>query len=266
MPKKNPQNRRYPYLIPSFLIVTAILCHVASLPLARAEALTSAQASTHAVELWQTADAGMEYIDQMVFFGESTTSHLRSRGMLRDGTETKQVWADESGTKTLSSKLLSETLIYPKTGESMTLYQAVATERPTYLVLSFGLNNLSSFIGNKSLYVNNYKRLIDTIRQASPDTRIILQSVYPVSDACTSFSVDSRTVCSYTRTLNGWLREIAAEYDNVRCVDTASVLYDEDGMLASICDAGDGVHLTTAAYTRILYYLRTHAWQEAPSS
>lgn len=221
---------------------------------------------THAVELENTPDAGMDYIDQMVFFGESTTTHLKARGVLRDGNQTKQVWADESGTKTLSSRLLSETLIYPKTGESLTVAQAVSAEKPTYLVLSFGLNNISGFIKNKSLYVNNYKKMIDTVLENSPETRIILQSVYPVSSNCISFSVDGATVCSYTKILNGWLQEIAAEYENVRYVNTASVLYDETGMLAPAYDQGDGVHLTTAAYQQILYYLRTHAWQDEHSS
>ena len=266
MPKKNPCNHRSPYRVSSLLTVTVLLCLWASVLPARAEALPPPQVAFREAELGQTADAGTEYIDQMVFFGESTTSHLRSRGVLRDGAKTWQVWADESGTKTLSSRLLSETLIYPKTGEHLTIAQAVAAERPTYLVLSFGLNNLSGFIGSKALYVNNYKKLIQAIQQASPDTKILLQSVYPVSSACTSFSVDGKTVCAYTRTLNGWLRELAAEYDNVRYVDSASVLYNEDGMLAAEYDAGDGVHLTTVAYTRILAYLRTHAWPEAPSS
>ena len=37
-------------------------------------------------------------------------------------------------------------------------------------------------------------------------------------------------------------------------------LRDADGALASPYDSGDGIHLTNAAYKKILFYLRTHAW------
>lgn len=215
------------------------------------------------VILGETSDAGMEYIDKMIFFGESTTAHLRSRGVLSDGTETHQVWEDlSSGTKTLSSKLLSETIDYLPTGEKLTIPEALKREQPEYIVLSFGLNNISSFVENKTLYVNNYKKLIRAIQEASPQTKIILQSVYPVTIDCSAWGVGGETVCEYTRTLNEWLPEIAASFENVRFVDTASVLTDDNGCLISSYDYnGDGIHLTTKAYQEILQYLRTHAWQ-----
>lgn len=213
------------------------------------------------VILKEGPDAGMEYIDQMIFFGESTTAHLRSRGVLTGGTETKQVWADQSGTKTLSSQLLSTTIVYPETGESLLIPEAVERSKPKYMVLSFGLNNIVGFVGKKSLYVNNYHKLIDAIQAASPDTKIILQSVYPIANSNTDFSVDAETVNTYAQTLNEWLIEIASAHENVRFVDTGSVLRDADNALLPSYDSGDGVHLNVAAYEAILDYLRTHPWK-----
>jgi lysophospholipase L1-like esterase len=214
------------------------------------------------VILGESEDEGMSYIDSMIFFGESTTAHLRSRGVLSGGRDTHQVWEDDSGTKTLSSKLLSETINYPPTGEKLTLAQALEKEKPAYIVLSFGLNGISGFINNKSSYVNNYSRLINTIQNASPNTRIILQSVYPVTANCDAWNESGAEICRYTTTLNQWLTEIAAAHENVRFVDTASVLTDANGCLDEIYDFnGDGIHLTTEAYERILHYLRTHAWK-----
>ena len=131
------------------------------------------------VTLSQTDDAGMTYIDQMIFFGESTTTHLRARGVLSGGTETTQVWADSSGTKMLSSQITSQPIIYPTTKESLTISQACASAKPKYMVLSFGLNGIVDFVSNKNSFIKNYNRLIDTILKASPETRIILQTVYP---------------------------------------------------------------------------------------
>ncbi len=212
-------------------------------------------------QLAETADAGSAYIDKMIFFGESTTAHLKSRGVLRDGTETKQVWMDSSYTKMLSSRITSEPIVYPPTGESLTIAKACEKEQPEYLVLSFGLNGITGFIADKNSYVTNYGKLIRAVQTASPNTKIILQTVYPVCKA-DNYNVDVDTLNSYIMTLNSWLPEIAEKYENVRIADTASVLRDENGWLLSSYDnSGDGIHLTAAAYEKILGYLRTHAWQ-----
>ncbi|MBE6602182.1 MAG: hypothetical protein E7637_06755 [Ruminococcaceae bacterium] len=211
------------------------------------------------VYLEESADAGIDYQDSLIFFGESTTSHLRARGVLSGGTSTKQVWADASGTRMLSSQGLSTPIIYPDTEESLSISQAVSAKKPAVIVLSFGVNGITNFIKNKSTYVNNYNKLIKTVREASPDTKIILQTVYPVRKA-TGYSVDTETLNQYINTLNSWLPEIAAANQNVRIADTASVLKDSNGLLAQEYDTGDGLHLTADAYRAILNYLRTHAW------
>ena len=275
MNKKQPSNRIFAYLLLVIAVLT-VICILASVVLLivtvskRNQGDTGEQAAPdshtaaplYEAPLPESADAGMEYIDKMIFFGESTTTHLRARGVLSGGKETHQVWADSSGTKTLSSKMLSEKITYPPTDEDLTIAQAVAKEKPAYIVLSFGLNGIMGFVNNKDSYLNNYNKLINLITDASPSTRIILQSVYPVSAECDDFSSDGKTVCGYTEILNGYLREIAAAHENVRYADTASVLKNADGTLNSTYDEGDGVHLNTAAYEQILHYLRTHAWQD----
>ena len=248
-------------LIFSIFVATISLCGFV-LPNNRISKDSETAPSSESAVLLESADFGMEYINRMIFFGESTTTHLRARGVLTGGTKTHQVWADESGTKTLSSKLLSETLIYPLTGESLTISAALEKEQPAYLVLSFGLNNISYFINNQENYATNYNKLIDAVEKASPNTKIILQSIYPISASCDAFSVDGTTICAYIKTLNDCLKEIAAIHENVRFVDTASVLKASDGTLLSKYDSGDGVHLNTDAYREILLYLRTHAWKE----
>lgn len=274
MNKKQPSNRVFAYLLLVIAILT-VICILASVALLIITAVkrdpanenqeqtpdSPTAAPQYEAPLPESADAGMEYINKMIFFGESTTTHLRARGVLSGGKETHQVWADSSGTKTLSSKMLSEKITYPPTDEDLTIAEAVAKEQPAYIVLSFGLNGIMNFVNNKDSYINNYNKLINLITEASPNTRIILQSVYPVSASCDDFSSDGKTVCSYTEILNGYLREIAAAHDNVRYADTASVLKNPDGTLNPAYDEGDGVHLNTSAYEQVLRYLRTHAWQ-----
>lgn len=144
----------------------------------------------------------------------------------------------------------------------MTVKDACAKKQPRFLVLSFGINGIIGFSQNKDRYVSNYQKLIKTVQEVSPSTKIILQTVYPVR-ASGGFSVDTDTLNRYIDTLNTWLPEIAARYANVKIADTASVLKDDAGWLKSFFDAGDGLHLNTAAYRAILQYLGTHTWPES---
>lgn len=194
-------------------------------------------------------------LDRAVFLGESTTTHLRSRGGLRED----QVWANSSGTMKLDSGLLSRPILDSRTGESLTIPQAAERYRPETLVLSFGLNGVTGFIQNKDLYLGNYQKLIERIRQASPTTRIVVQSVYPVASAEHhaewNFSVPPEQINEYLRTLNCWLEEFCQGLPDVRFADTASVLRDSGGYLRSDFTT-DGIHLTESAYCEILRVLR----------
>lgn len=209
----------------------------------------------------QTPDAGLSYQNKLFFFGESTTAHLaRNGGILA---ETRQVLKDDSGTRTLSLRTPGETVNYiSKAGETKQIpfSDAIRIEAPEYLVLSFGLNRITSFINDKDTFLKSYRNLISAVKEASPGTKIILQSVYPVNENCNIFSVDAETVNSYINTLNSWILELAESEKNVRYADTASVLKDGNGMLKSAYDNGDGHHLTNSAYQEILIYLRTHAY------
>jgi len=203
------------------------------------------------------------YLSTLTFFGESTTAHLAARGGLAEGTQTKQVWKDPSGTKKLSAKLLFDPVTDPYTGESRTVAQMCEKYKPSILVLSFGLNGITEFVKSKELYLQNYRKLIETVQTASPDTRILLQSVYPVTADCKAWSVDGKTVSDHTRTLNAWLCELADEYSAVRYIDTASVLTGADGCLLPSYDfSGDGIHLTEEAYRKILTVLCREQWSQ----
>ena len=201
------------------------------------------------------------YLSTLTFFGESTTAHLKARGVLADGTHTKQVWQDASGTKKLSARLLYDPIIDPETGKGLSPSAMCQKYKPSILVLSFGLNGITEFINDKELYLQNYRKLIETIQTASPSTRILLQSVYPVTADCKTWSVDGKTVSGYTRTLNGWTKALADEYPHVRYIDTASVLTGADGCLVPTYDfSGDGIHLSADAYGKILTVLCREPW------
>ncbi len=213
----------------------------------------------HPRVLEATADMGQGYIDRMVFVGESTTAHLRSRGVLSGGTATNQVWSNKENTMTLDLNILQKTIRYPATGQNMTIPEAAALAKPDYIVLSFGLNGIHTFVANEGLYQVAYGKLIDAIHMTSPETVVLLQTIYPVAKNQTTFSEGAVMVNEYIRRLNECLPAIAEQH-GAYVLDTACCLSDRNGMLRSDFQNGDGIHLSTGAYHEILSYLRTHAY------
>lgn len=210
--------------------------------------------------LGETPDGGDEYIDSFVFFGESTTYHLKSRGVLSGGKNTCQVWAPENGTVNLDASVTSLKIVYPETGEKITVGEAVRRKRPKRILLTFGLNGAVSKIKAGEEYFRScYLSLIDEIRLNSPETAIILQSCFPIAESMdmSNYSVSAATLSEYIATLNLWSLRLA-EDEHLGYLNTAEALVDERGFLFSEYDAGDGHHLTTAAYLKILEYIRTH--------
>ena len=205
-------------------------------------------------------DADSDYIRGFIFFGESTTYHLKNRGVLPDGTDTKQVWGPENGTVNLDTTVTSIKIVYPETGERLTISQALSRKRPKRLLLCFGLNGaVSKHTRGKEYFQACYRLLLDAVQEASPDTDIYLQSAFPVAQNMdmSAYSVDVDTLNSYIRTINAWTNELAAEY-GATYLNTAEVLQDDNGRLRMSYQSGDGHHLTAEAYQKILAYIIEH--------
>ena len=212
------------------------------------------------VVLGPSADLGEEYLKQIIFVGDSTTAHLRSRGVLPDGTETKQVWCPSNNTLLLSSSITSLKIVDPDTGEELTIAEAAKRKKPAYMVLTIGLNGSNTFTEN--VYKGCYRKLLDAVKAASPDTKLILQSVFPVAtneSAWTALTPKELNLC--IDKINSWQKELAEEY-NIRYLDTQSILRDSNGYLKQEYQNGDGIHLTAEGYRALLSYIRTHGWLE----
>jgi lysophospholipase L1-like esterase len=213
------------------------------------------------IVLREGQDAGEEYIDSFIFLGESTTYHLKSRGVLKGGTKTTQVWSNKLGTINLDAGIASLKIVYPETGEELALSDALRRRRPERMILTFGLNGATDKIRRGEEYFRKcYLSLIDVIRASNPDTEIILQSCFPIGKEMdmSAYSVDAATLCEYIRTINSWSLELAAEL-GLFYLDSAEVLTDADGFLIDAYKAADGYHLSKDAYVQILKYIRTHA-------
>ena len=203
--------------------------------------------------LAETADAGQAYIDKIVFLGDSTTYGLRAYKMLAGGKDTTQVWTPKTGTLTLSQASFA-TIVYPETDEELTIADAVAKKKPEYLIITLGVNGVSFM--KEDYFKSEYKKIIESVQTASPDTKIICQSIFPVAKSYARLDSINNDLIDAA---NKWICEIAAEC-GVKYLDTNSALRDADGWLPEDYHNGDGMHLQTNSFTIELNNIRTHAW------
>ena len=238
-------------------------CFLLCISLIGCEGGQSRAAYTQAI-LREGEDAGEGYIDSFVFLGESTTYHLKSRGVLKGGTATTQVWSNKLGTINLDPGISALEVVYPETGEQILLSEALSRKRPERMLLTFGLNGAVEKIKRGESYFKKcYLSLIEVIRTSSPDTEIILQSCFPIGKGMdmSAYSVDAATLCEYIETINSWTLSLAHS-EGLRYLNTAEALRDEQGFLKSEYCADDYYHLNTDAYEAILLYIRTHPCKE----
>lgn len=204
------------------------------------------------VTLPLTADAGVAYQDKIIFVGDSLTAHLVNRGVLSGGQNTRQVWHCENNMLNLNSEVTSAKIIYPETGEKMTIAEAAGKAKPAIMIITLGTDWGVSYLGEEE-FKSCYTKLVQAIQKASPKTQIVLQSIFPVTAGCVT--LDNARI----DTANKWVKAIAAA-NGCRYLDTQSVLKDDKGCLkAEYCNSTDGIHLGKNAYEVILHYIRTHA-------
>lgn len=210
-----------------------------------------------------TEDLGETYVRKLLFLGESTTFGLWQYGVLPDGKNTKQVWTGATcadglvrcaGTLSLSPAIAKTPIYYPEEASAISVSAALSKKSPEYLVITLGLNNGASYYSEDE-FKQCYRILLNSILNATPSVKIILQSLFPVARTCkiSAYTPDRIALC------NTWIYDLAKEY-GVKYLDTASVLSDEEGFLFSKYDnGGDGIHLNEEGLRAVLQYLRTHA-------
>ncbi len=204
--------------------------------------------------LEKTEDAGQEYIDNIIFLGDSTTYGLKAYKMLKDGKETLQVWTPINGTLSLNRATIDR-IYYPDTKEEITISETVKKAKPDMMIITLGVNGVATL--SETQFKGAYVDLIDTIKKASPNTKIILQSIFPAAKRYdTTKGIDNDKI----NRANIWVADVAKEC-GVKYLYTACALLGEDGYyMNDSYQNGDGLHLNEIGFEKELNYIRTHAY------
>lgn len=191
-------------------------------------------------------------IDRMTFFGDSTTAHLALRG----GIPGERVWSGVNSTVLFETVNAVKCVHLKKENRDLSLAEAVALKKPRILVITVGVSGGAGRLSRES-FVGIYRELLLSVRKASPETKILVQSLLPLSDQ--SVKHYKRLTKEAVVQANGWVKELCAELQ-IPYVDTHAKLIDPNtGYLKPEYQNDEYMHLTAQAYEVILANLRAYA-------
>jgi lysophospholipase L1-like esterase len=206
---------------------------------------------SNSTALGDTPDYGENYLKNIVFVGDATISNMRNYSTFSD----LEIWTGESGDLSLDYSIDTATVVFKS--ESISIANAAKQKRSDYMIITVGIKNGVSYCTEEK-FKSYYGKLIESVIESAPDTKIILQSVFPISaeKEKDTPSLSNKKI----NEANIWISELAKKY-NVRYLDTASVLKDSSGKLSEEYDSGDGLILNEAGYHKVIEYIRTHGYR-----
>lgn len=182
--------------------------------------------------------------DDIVFFGDSTTAHMKLRG----GIPESRVWSGKANTVLFRTVCEGKPIYFEDEERAVSLADAVREKQPKILVVTLGVSGGAGFMP-KDKFISVYEDIIATVRENSPDTLLFVQSILPLSDKSVKHydKLSKQAVAE----ANCWIRQVCEE-NCVPYIDTYKLLADRDGYLKKIYQNDEYMHLTSAAYKVII--------------
>ena len=218
----------------------------------------------YSVFLKETPDAGKDYLDKIVFMGDSTTYGLHVYSDLYP----KQIWTPASGTMDLfdmtNKSIALPTDAHRSEWTEVRISEALSTVKPEILIVTLGVNYSTDFSNwtdqrKEEYFKLQIENIISLVKTNSPNTKLIFQSIYPVIDSVL-ISKGSGIRQSRIDTRNSWLYQ-TCEKHGIPVLKTEDVLKNAGGQLKDEYNTYhlDGIHLNPPAFEAVLKYVRTHS-------
>ncbi|MBQ8496958.1 MAG: SGNH/GDSL hydrolase family protein [Clostridia bacterium] len=188
-------------------------------------------------------------ITRMTFFGDSTTAHLALRG----GIPKEHVWSGAGNTVLFETVNRTRCVHLAAENRDLTLADAVALKKPQILVITVGVSGGAGML-SRERFTAIYRELLLSVQKASPETKILVQSMLPLSDRSVKYY--KRLTKEAVLEGNLWIRALCMEM-RIPYIDSYSVLIDTNtGYLKKEFQNDEYMHLTAEAYRVILENIR----------
>ena len=140
-------------------------------------------------------------------------------------------------------------------GTSMLLLDATKKYKPEYMIISFG--TFSTTWIDYNTFIAKSNELIDKIKEASPNTKIILLALFPLQKGINKNHFTQDKINKY----NYYILEMASKH-KVKFIDAGGGLKGSNGYGKDNYYTGDGFHLNNSGMKIVMSYIKTHAWEE----
>ena len=107
--------------------------------------------------------------DGIVFFGDSTTAHMKLRG----GIPESRVWTGKANTVLFRTVCEGKPIYFEDEERAVSLAEAARERKPKVLVITLGVSGGAGFMPEEK-FVAVYEEMIDTVRKNSPETKIFV--------------------------------------------------------------------------------------------
>lgn len=197
-------------------------------------------------QLQETANYGDDYFNSITMVGDSNTMNFYLNGFLKG----INAWAIPC---LHASTMHHWDINLYGLGIQMKLLDAVEKYKPEKVLLNLG--TFSTTWIEQDEFIEKSNQIIEKIKKVSPNTQIILASIYPITKNgpnINNFNQD--TINQY----NYMILEMANNY-GLKFLDIQEVLKDETGYGNPKYFVDDGFHLTYLGHSVVKEYVKTHA-------
>lgn len=200
------------------------------------------------VKLKQTKNYGDEYFNKITMVGDSNTMYMYLDGYLNG----IRAWAIPC---LHAESMHSMEINLYGLGIKMKLLDATKKYNPDIMILNFGTFSTSWI--NADTFIKNASSMIEQIKENSPNTKIILISIYPVINGESVNGFKQDIINKY----NFYILEMANKYQ-LKYLDVQEALKGDDGYGKAEYFKDDKFHLTALGHSKVKEYIKTHALEE----
>ncbi|MCR5575873.1 MAG: SGNH/GDSL hydrolase family protein [Oscillospiraceae bacterium] len=201
-------------------------------------------------ELPSTKKGGLEAVFGMTFLCDKTIVGLRDYAKTYGDGTPASIWTD-NGSGFYAATAASKEIIFVD-GSMLTPSNAAMITKPDRLVIYLGADGLPDT--TEQDFIAGYVELINSIRDASPNTAVICCSIASVS---TNYQAADGLTPEHIARANAWIRQVCIQ-TGAWYADLASLLNDSSGYLSDAYLMPDGRSISAAGIAIIVDYFRFH--------
>ena len=187
-----------------------------------------------------------DYLSKIVLAGDSVIWKFGTFGVF----SSSRVWA-----KPCEGPFNFDTqkVVYKNEQSSYTLADLVKRKQPEYLYLHIGVCDCNN--DDPEAFAKAYAKVIDSIRELSPETKLVVMSLVPQTKEYLSW-IPKRNNLIINK-YNYYLANVCKEKE-VPFLNVAEVLKDSEGLGNKNLYFDDGYHPNVTGMKKILEYINTH--------